>query len=84
MRHFAAPPRRGGHLSRVTWYRRSWPRTRCRGAGDAYHITTVESSTFAGASFGLVGQYERIEGTFAGEVDPKDRSAGGSGNRLNR
>jgi hypothetical protein len=62
------------HLSRVTWYRRSWPRTRRRGAGDADHITTVESPTFAGASFGLVGQYERIDGTFAGEVDPKDPS----------
>jgi len=38
------------------------------------NITTVESPTFAGASFGSVGQYERIEGTFTGEVDPKDPS----------
>jgi hypothetical protein len=35
-------------------------------------ITTVESPTFGGATFGSVGQYERIEGTFAGEVDPKN------------
>ena len=34
----------------------------------------MESPTFAGASFGLVGQYERIEGAFTGEVDPKDPS----------
>jgi hypothetical protein len=34
------------------------------------NITTVESPTFAGASFGSVGQYERIEGTFTGTVDP--------------
>src|SRR5579864_8521392 len=33
-------------------------------------ITTVESPTFGGASFGSVGQYERIEGTITGEVDP--------------
>jgi Alpha/beta hydrolase domain len=33
-------------------------------------ITTVESPTFAGASFGSVGQYERIEGKITGEVDP--------------
>ena len=38
------------------------------------NITTVESPTFAGASFGSVGQYERIEGTFTGEVDPKNPS----------
>ena len=35
-------------------------------------ITTAEAPTFGGASFGSVGQYERIEGTFTGEVDPKD------------
>src|SRR5215469_5813314 len=34
------------------------------------NITTVESPTFDGASFGAVGQYERIEGTITGEVDP--------------
>jgi Alpha/beta hydrolase domain len=34
------------------------------------NITTVESPTFSGASFGLVGAYERIEGTITGEVDP--------------
>ena len=37
-------------------------------------ITTMESPTFAGASFGPVGQYERIEGTFTGEVGPKNPS----------
>jgi hypothetical protein len=36
------------------------------------NITTVESPTFDGASFGAVGQYERIEGTITGEVDPND------------
>jgi Alpha/beta hydrolase domain len=41
-------------------------------------ITTTEAPTFkttaapGGASFGAVGQYERIEGIFTGEVDPKD------------
>src|SRR5262245_5434073 len=35
-------------------------------------ITTVESPTFGGAGFGTVGQYERIEGIFAGEVDSKN------------
>jgi hypothetical protein len=35
-------------------------------------ITTTEAPTFAGANFGTVGQYERIEGSFTGEVDPKD------------
>src|ERR1700735_1588809 len=35
-------------------------------------ITTVESPTFGGASFGGVGQYERIEGQIIGEVDPSD------------
>jgi len=37
------------------------------------NITTTEAPTFGGASFGAVGQYERIEGTITGEVDPKDR-----------
>ncbi|HEY3909409.1 MAG TPA: alpha/beta hydrolase domain-containing protein [Stellaceae bacterium] len=36
------------------------------------NITTVESPTFSGASFGAVGAYERIDGTMTGEVDPKD------------
>jgi hypothetical protein len=35
-------------------------------------ITTVESPTFNGASFGSVGQYERIQGKISGEVDPKN------------
>jgi|SRR5580658_3124749 hypothetical protein len=35
-------------------------------------ITTVESPTFGGQSFGSVGTYERIEGTYTGEVDPDD------------
>jgi hypothetical protein len=33
-------------------------------------ITSTESPTFGGASFGSVGQYERIQGTITGEVDP--------------
>ncbi len=37
-----------------------------------FNTTTVESPTFAGASFGSVGQYERIEGTITGTVDPRD------------
>lgn len=36
------------------------------------NITTIESPTFGGASFGSVGQYERIEGTITGEVDPRN------------
>jgi hypothetical protein len=35
-------------------------------------ITKTESPTFGGASFGAVGQYERISGQIIGEVDPKD------------
>jgi hypothetical protein len=33
-------------------------------------ITTTESPTFAGASFGSVGQFEKLTGTAYGEVDP--------------
>jgi Alpha/beta hydrolase domain len=36
-------------------------------------IKTVESPTFDGRSFGAAGQYERISGQFAGEVDPNAR-----------
>lgn len=36
------------------------------------NITAVENPTFGGATFGAVGAYERIEGTFTGEVDPKN------------
>jgi hypothetical protein len=36
------------------------------------NIATTEAPTFSGASFGAVGQYERIEGTIIGEVDPKN------------
>jgi hypothetical protein len=35
-------------------------------------ITTVQSPAFGGASFGAVGQYEQLDGTAYGEVDPKD------------
>jgi hypothetical protein len=34
------------------------------------NITCVQSPTFAGASFGSVGQYELLQGTITGEVDP--------------
>jgi hypothetical protein len=34
------------------------------------NITCVQSPTFGGASFGSTGQYELIQGTFTGEVDP--------------
>src|SRR3984957_21293232 len=33
-------------------------------------ISTVESPTFSGTTFGAVGAYERIEGRIVGEVDP--------------
>ena len=35
-------------------------------------ITRVERPTFGGASFGSVGQFEKLVGTAYGEVDPKD------------
>src|SRR4029077_4740566 len=35
-------------------------------------ITKVESPTFEGASFGAVGQYEKLVGRAFGEVDPTD------------
>ena len=35
-------------------------------------IATVQSPTFEGASFGTVGQYEKLAGRFFGEVDPND------------
>src|SRR6266851_1087885 len=36
-------------------------------------ITRVESPAFGGASFGEVGQIEKLVGTAYGEVDPRDR-----------
>ena len=36
-------------------------------------ITQQETPTYAGQSFGSVGQYERIIGTATGEIDPNDR-----------
>jgi hypothetical protein len=36
------------------------------------NVTCVQSPTFAGANFGAVGQYELIQGTFTGEVDPSN------------
>jgi len=39
-------------------------------------ITRVESPTFEGASFGDVGQYEKLVGRAFGEVDPADRRNG--------
>src|SRR5207245_4665886 len=35
-------------------------------------ITRAERPTFGGASFGSVGQFEKLVGTAYGEVDPKD------------
>src|SRR5271157_3139594 len=35
-------------------------------------ITTRESPTFGGFSFGAVGQYEKIAGKMLGELDPND------------
>ncbi len=35
-------------------------------------FTRVESPTFGGASFGAVGQFEKLVGTAYGEVDPDD------------
>jgi hypothetical protein len=34
------------------------------------NIKTVETPTFNGATFGTVGQYERIEGTLTGAIEP--------------
>ncbi|HEY2677965.1 MAG TPA: alpha/beta hydrolase domain-containing protein [Steroidobacteraceae bacterium] len=36
------------------------------------NITCVQSPTFGGASFGSAGQYELIQGTITGEVDPRN------------
>ncbi|HWZ73229.1 MAG TPA: hypothetical protein VN326_17370, partial [Casimicrobiaceae bacterium] len=35
-------------------------------------ITSRQSPTYGGQSFGTVGQYERIIGTASGEIDPAD------------
>src|SRR5690348_8615755 len=35
-------------------------------------IATQTSPAFGGQSFGNVGQYEQLDGTAAGEIDPKD------------
>ena len=35
-------------------------------------ITSVQSPTFEGMSFGGVGQYEKLRGRAFGEVDPSD------------
>src|SRR5215470_20142695 len=35
-------------------------------------VTKVESPTFGGTAFGSVGQYELIQGTITGEVDPSN------------
>jgi hypothetical protein len=50
----------------------------CVAAGPANaHVTqitinTVESPTYGGQSFGAVGTYTRISGTFTGKLDPRD------------
>lgn len=36
------------------------------------NVTCVQSPTFGGVSFGSVGQYELIQGTISGEVDPSN------------
>jgi hypothetical protein len=38
-----------------------------------FEITTTESPAFGGASFGDVGQYEKLIGRAFGEIDPRDR-----------
>jgi len=35
-------------------------------------ITTTTSPAFGGTSFGSTGQYEQLDGTATGEIDPKD------------
>jgi hypothetical protein len=35
-------------------------------------ITTTTSPAFGGTSFGSVGQYQQLDGTATGEIDPKD------------
>ena len=39
---------------------------------DRIQITSVQSPTFGGTSFGTVGQYEKVRGTITGAVDPTD------------
>ena len=36
------------------------------------NVSCIQSPTFGGASFGSVGQYELIQGTITGEVDPSN------------
>src|SRR5579864_7208490 len=36
-------------------------------------ITSKESPTFGGVSFGQVGAYEKLQGKAFGEIDPRDR-----------
>ena len=35
-------------------------------------VTTKTSPAFGGSMFGGVGQYEQLDGTASGEIDPKD------------
>jgi hypothetical protein len=35
-------------------------------------VTTKTSPAFGGSMFGSVGQYEQLDGTASGEIDPKD------------
>jgi hypothetical protein len=46
----------------------------CEARVTQINIVQVDSPTFGDASFGAVGQYERIEGTITGRSTPKTRS----------
>jgi hypothetical protein len=46
--------------------------SRADAAVTQINISCVQSPTFGGQSFGAVGQYELIQGTITGEVDPSN------------
>jgi len=50
-----------------------WATTAADARITSIAITTKTSPAFAGKSFGSVGQYEQLDGTASGEIDPKDR-----------
>jgi len=45
---------------------------RSHAAVTQINVSCVQSPTFGGQSFGTVGQYELIQGTITGEVDPRN------------
>src|SRR5207244_1882518 len=45
-----------------------------------FTVTKVTSPQFSGQTFGNVGAYEDLRGTFSGEIDPFDRGSGDPNN----